>query len=233
VSLPRRVLAVAVVLLAACGRDDDGVARAVTSTSTTSSSPPTTTTTTTTTVAPAPIEIRLRIERLATDDATSTFADVVLATLSDPRGWARAGFTFSFGDDAPYTILLAEGPEVDARCAPYDTGGRYSCQHGPVVALNADRWRGATPQWTSDRDAYRQMLVNHEVGHLLGQHHVVGGCTTPGAPAPIMVQQSTNLDGCLANPWPLDWEIECAAQRLEPLAPPYEPDATPICGRDV
>ncbi|MEX2658070.1 MAG: hypothetical protein WD232_00135 [Acidimicrobiales bacterium] len=47
-----------------------------------------------------------------------------------------------------------------------------------------------------------------------------------------MIQQSTNLDGCLANPWPLDWEIACAATRLEPLAPPYEDDAVPLCGPD-
>lgn len=109
-------------------------------------------------------------------------------------------------------------------------GGRYSCQLGSVVALNADRWRTATPQWTGDLDDYRRMLINHEVGHLLGQHHPVGGCTTPGAPAAVMVQQSTNLDECTANPWPLDWEVECAATGVEPLAPPYEPDAQPLCG---
>lgn len=74
------------------------------------------------------------------------------------------------------------------------------------------------------------MVVNHEVGHLLGHTTRRQVVPTRGAPAPVMVQQSTNLDGSLANPWPLDWEIACAGAGLEPLAPPYEEDATPICG---
>jgi hypothetical protein len=45
-----------------------------------------------------------------------------------------------------------------------------------------------------------------------------------------MAQQSTELDGCLPNPWPLPWEIACAARHEEPLAPPYEPEPTPLCG---
>jgi hypothetical protein len=97
-----------------------------------------------------------------------------------------------------------------------------------VVALNADRWRTATPQWTGDLATYRQMLVNHEVGHLLGQHHPPGRagesqCPTPGRPALVMSQQSTELGGCLPNPWPLPEEVARAAEHVEPLAPPYEP----------
>ena len=29
---------------------------------------------------------------------------------------------------------------MDRLCRPYDTYGKYSCQNGPVVAFNADRW---------------------------------------------------------------------------------------------
>lgn len=213
----RRAAAIVAVLAVGCGGGEPE-ARAPATTAPATTAPPTVT------------EIAVRLERAVDDDATAAFAEVVMSTLTDPRGWSRAGFAFTFSDDAPYTIVLAEGPDVDARCLPYDTSSRFSCQLGPVVALNADRWRMATPEWTGDLDGYRRMLVNHEVGHLLGQHHPVAGCTTPGEPAAIMVQQSTELDGCLANPWPLDWEIECAASGIEPLAPPYEPDASPLCG---
>ena len=170
------------------------------------------------------VRVAYRLERRTRDAATGGFAAVVERTLTDPRGWARAGFDLVRTPDAPYLVVLAEGPEVDRLCRPYDTYGTYSCQNGPVVALNADRWRRATPEWTGDIATYRQMLVNHEVGHLLGQHHPPPPqCRTPGRAALVMSQQSTELNGCLPNPWPLPAEVARAARHDLPLAPPYEP----------
>lgn len=203
--------------------------------STTTAAPSTSTTTsaravTTTTTTPSTVEIPLRVERRVSDEATASFEEIVRATLLDDRGWQRAGFRFSFTDDAPYTVVLAEGDEVDHLCEPYDVGGRFSCQNGPVVALNADRWRTATGKWTGDLSTYREMLVNHEVGHLLGQHHPEEHCPAAGQQAPVMAQQSTELDGCLPNPWPLEWEIACAARHEEPLAPGHEVAPRSTCG---
>ena len=172
------------------------------------------------TPSPTVVAVPYRVEVRAR--GVADFVTVVESVLGDPRGWSRAGFALERRDDAPYLVVIAEGPEVDALCRPYDTGGRYSCQLGPVVAINADRWRVATPQWTGDLATYRQMLVNHEVGHLLGQHH--RRCQGAGRPAPVMEQQSTNLGACRPNPWPLDDEIERAARHDLPLAPPYERD---------
>jgi hypothetical protein len=169
-------------------------------------------------------DMPVRIEVRTSDEATAGFAETVLEILTDTRGWVRAGFHFREDPDAPYTIVLAEGDEVDRLCLPYDTYGLYSCQNGPVVALNADRWRSATPQWPSDLESYRVMLVNHEVGHLLHLHHPRPQCPAPGLPAPVMAQQSTTLEGCVPNPWPLEWEIDLAAARLEPLAPGADHD---------
>ncbi|MDQ1437687.1 MAG: hypothetical protein QOK43_1316 [Acidimicrobiaceae bacterium] len=145
------------------------------------------------------------------------------ATLHDQRGWMRAGFRFVRADDesAPYRIVLGEAAEVQELCRPYDVFGKYSCQNGPVVALNAPRWRQATPEWTGDLATYRQMLVNHEVGHLLGMHHPKMQCPRAGRPAEVMAQQSTELRGCLPNPWPLPDEVARAARHDQPLAPPF------------
>lgn len=166
------------------------------------------------------VDVAYRLERRVADEATADFEAVVEATLADPRGWARAAFRFERRDEAAYLIVLAEGDEVDRLCLPYDTYGKYSCQNGPVVALNADRWRTATPEWTGDLATYRQMLVNHEVGHLLGMKHPrTPQCPRPGEPAPIMNQQSTELNGCLPNPWPLDDEVAAAARHDRKLAP--------------
>jgi hypothetical protein len=169
-----------------------------------------------------PVVVRYRVERRTSDPATEDFESIVEATLSDSRGWSRAGFVLIRDPESPFAVVLAEGPEVDALCLPYVTGGKYSCQNGPVVALNADRWRTAHPKWTGDLPTFRRMLVNHEVGHLLGQHHPTRQCPRAGVPAAVMAQQTTELNGCLPNPWPLEWEIQRAARHDLPLAPPYE-----------
>ena len=217
-----------VLVAAGCAGDGDVVERA----GITTTSGPTSTVAETTTSAPdGPVVIEVRTERRATE-GTEGFDQVVRDTLLDARGWQQAGFEIRFADDAPNVVLVAEGDEVDAICSPYDTGGRYSCQIGPVVALNADRWRQATDTWPGTLEAYRQMLVNHEVGHLLGRHHARPACQAPGASAAVMYQQSAGVEGCAPNPWPLPWEIACAARHDEPVAPPYEPDATATCGPD-
>ena len=187
------------------------------------------------------VRVPYRMEVGTSDPATANFAEVVRDVLTDPRGWRRAGFDFVEDPNAEYRIILAEGPQVDALCRPMETWSKYSCQNGPVVALNANRWRSATPKWTGDLDAnpahlsgggsqrvrdlyrldsYRVMLINHEVGHLLHLHHPTVQCPAPRLPAPVMSQQSTELGECRPNPWPLRWEVRLAARRLEPLAPP-------------
>ena len=60
-----------------------------------------------------PVEVRLRIERRTDDVATRRFAEVVAATLADPRGWTRAGFRIVVDPSAAYAVILGEAAEVD------------------------------------------------------------------------------------------------------------------------
>jgi hypothetical protein len=167
---------------------------------------------------PQRVEVAYRVEGAA---LAPGFESVVRSVLADGRGWVRAGFVFVARADAPYRIVLAEPDEAQRLCLPYDVYRKYSCQNGPVVVLNAERWRSATPEWTGTLADYRVMLVNHEVGHLLGQHHPAVQCPAAGQAAPVMAQQSTELNGCLPNPWPLETEVAVAARHVEPLAPPF------------
>ncbi|MDQ1688823.1 MAG: hypothetical protein QOK42_1798 [Frankiaceae bacterium] len=168
--------------------------------------------------------MRYRIEVHTRDAATRAFPAVVDATLHDARGWQRAGFRLVHDQRARYRVVIVEPDLAQRMCRPYDVYGKYSCQNGPLVVINAARWRQATPEWTGSLQVYRQMLINHEFGHLLGMHHPPPpACPRAGQKAGVMVQQSTELDGCLPNAWPLPAEVARAGRHDLPLAPPYSP----------
>ncbi|MHA6782315.1 DUF3152 domain-containing protein [Pseudonocardia saturnea] len=151
---------------------------------------------------PGPVRtVRVEVEDgLAVDGAA--FADFVLATLNDPRGWGRDGaLSFARTDgEAAIVVVLASPDTAAALCRPLVTHGRLSCRIGSRAVLTYFRWVEAVPDYGDDRTGYRRYLVNHEVGHVLGHGHEP--CPGPGAPAPVMQQQTKGLLGCAPNSWP-------------------------------
>jgi hypothetical protein len=148
-----------------------------------------------------PMTYRLEIEGGLPLDGAAVAAQVQ-RTLTDPRGWQpieHVAFARTAGP-ASFDLILASPTMVDRLCYPLDTVGELSCRNGNRVILNAKRWVTAVPWYRGHLDDYRAYLVNHEVGHRLGHGHK--GCPAPGAPAPVMVQQSKSLYGCTPNPWP-------------------------------
>lgn len=133
------------------------------------------------------------------------FARFVMDTLTDARGWGADG-SVSFArtdDEADIRVVVASPATIDAMCAPLETNGRWSCGRYGHAALNADRWVHGAQAFLDAGGTltqYRQYLVNHEVGHLLGAQHT--GCPAAGRVAPIMLQQSLGLNGCVPNGWP-------------------------------
>ncbi|WP_406838785.1 DUF3152 domain-containing protein [Streptomyces sp. AHU1] len=142
------------------------------------------------------------------------FADAVQKTLNDKRSWAHGGArTFERVDsgDADFVITLASPGTTAEWCAKSGldtTEDNVSCDSASTerVMINAYRWaQGSKTYGFGDEiHAYRQMLINHEVGHRLGYGHVT--CEKDGDLAPVMQQQTKFLDHdgihCRPNPWP-------------------------------
>ncbi len=141
------------------------------------------------------------------------FAEAVHKTLNDDRSWAHGGrrtFQRVGSGTADFVISLASPGTTAKWCAKSGldtTEDNVSCDSAATqrVMINAYRWaQGARTYGPDKMLAYRQMLINHEVGHRLGHNHEV--CSRPGALAPVMMQQTKFLttDGvtCRPNSWP-------------------------------
>ncbi|MFI0931676.1 DUF3152 domain-containing protein [Streptomyces sp. NPDC021019] len=140
------------------------------------------------------------------------FAEAVQKTLNDDRSWAHNGaMTFErISSGTPDFVITLASPGTTADwCAQSGldtTVDNVSCDSASTdrVMINAYRWAQGAATFGPDKLLpYRQMLINHEVGHRLRNNHV--NCRTPGAPAPVMQQQTKTLeiDGikCKPNPW--------------------------------
>ena len=73
-----------------------------------------------------------------------------------------------------------------------------SCRGGKDVVINLKRWTQGSPSYAPG--PYRDLVVNHEVGHFLGHSHV--SCPGDGKPAPVMQTQYYGMNGCVPNTWP-------------------------------
>ncbi|MEU6146409.1 DUF3152 domain-containing protein [Streptomyces sp. NPDC047081] len=154
---------------------------------------------------------RVDVERgLGLDGAL--FAQAVQKTLNDDRSWAHDGartFERVSTGKPDFVITLASPGTTATWCAKSGldtTEDNVSCDSASTqrVMINAYRWAQGSTTYGDQIHAYRQMLINHEVGHRLGYSHVT--CSKDGQLAPVMQQQTKFLDHdgihCLPNPWP-------------------------------
>ena len=155
---------------------------------------------------------RVAVEKGSNEDVAA-FAAQVEATLGDRRSWIGDGRLrlqrVSGSEKATFTVYLATRDTAGRMCrvggVNITVNGRpyTSCRSTGRVIINLDRWRLSAKPY---RDAkvpitvYRQYVINHETGHELGYSHE--GCPRRGGPAPVMVQQSLTVRGCVPYAWP-------------------------------
>jgi hypothetical protein len=155
---------------------------------------------------------RVAVEKGSNEDP-AVFAAQVEATLGDKRSWIGNGQLrlqrVSGGEQSNFTVYLVTRDTAGRMCRlggvnitvlgrPYT-----SCRATGRVIINLDRWRLSARPYLAAKvplTVYRQYVVNHETGHELGHHHE--GCPRRGGPAPVMVQQTLTVRGCVPYAWP-------------------------------
>ncbi|MGW5054213.1 DUF3152 domain-containing protein [Actinokineospora sp. NPDC004072] len=121
------------------------------------------------------------------------FADLVDRTLADPRGWTSLGEVavqrVGPGVEADFEVSLTT-PETTHRGDVCGFSIKYesSCAINDRVVINLARWVRGAVAFEGDQLAYRQYVINHEVGHVFDLRHV--GCAKTGELAPVMMQQT-------------------------------------------
>lgn len=146
------------------------------------------------------------LQRYAVQVETSAKLDAdkvgtqLAGVLNDPRSWAGSGnVRFALVADlakADFTIVIAAPATAKGMCKPEPS----TCVSSGDVVIDASYWLAAPPDYYPSRAQWQAYLVNHAVGHLLGERHQ--SCAKQGKPAPVMMSQEIDLRGCTPNPWP-------------------------------
>ena len=105
----------------------------------------------------------------------SYFSQKIAQTLADPRGWSLNGQIYfqKVSSGCSFNLILAAAhtlPHYSSGCS-----AMWSCRVGPNVIINNDRWEGATTAWNNaggSLSEYQHMVINHEVGHWLGNNKI-------------------------------------------------------------
>jgi len=144
------------------------------------------------------IKVRLLID----DDVRkkhdiSNIRFLIFTYLNDPDGWAIHGYSFDLVRSHEDVLLRICTPStIDAICG---LSGNLSCAElgGKNIYLNSDRWFHGAPKSKLNLDDYRQYMVSHEMGHILGHTHKK--CPCKNCHAPIMMQQTKGIGKCSPN----------------------------------
>jgi hypothetical protein len=119
----------------------------------------------------------------------------VFSLLNSPIGWSKYGYEF---------VPVVKNEDIFIRISSPRTiramggDGELSCAelNGKNMHLNAYRWLYGAPAAKLNLSGYRQYMVSHEMGHILGYQHIP---IPEKGLAPIMIQQTLGIGNCIPN----------------------------------
>ena len=125
------------------------------------------------------------------------FEEEVAIYLADPDGWKSRGVTFFAVKKNPSIHIRLVTPSTMATLHCQDSGLSCAEINGRNVYLNSERWKNGSSKSKLSLSDYRQYVITHEIGHILGFEHV--HCPGNGQPAPLMMQQTLGIGNCKPN----------------------------------
>jgi len=145
------------------------------------------------------IKVRLVIDDEVKEKHNISDVKFLLFTyLNYPEGWAKHGYFFEPTSlkNEDVLVRLSNPKTIKAICG---LEGNLSCAElgGKKMYLNSDRWFHGSKKSKLSLEDYRQYMVSHEMGHILGYEHET--CPCKNCPAPIMMQQTKGIGQCSPN----------------------------------
>jgi hypothetical protein len=112
----------------------------------------------------------------------ATFLKEIDHYIHDPAGWKAKGFDFTLSEEKPDVTfcLVPDRPELFGLSLSHPEYG--------IVELNAKNYLNGVERTKLDLHGYRQYVVSHEMGHMLGCEH--SNPHPHGQPVPVMHQQT-------------------------------------------
>jgi hypothetical protein len=130
------------------------------------------------------------------DYPSEKFKELVQIYVADPNGWESKGYRFVYSPKGDVVIHLSSQHTMKTSGC-FDAMLSCAEMNGKHMKINEYRWKHGSSKSRLVLEKYRQYVISHEMGHILGHDHEQ--CPAPGAPAPIMMQQTQGIGKCLPN----------------------------------
>ena len=140
----------------------------------------------------------------------SGLSDSIYSYLNDTHGWQKYGYSFEPVTHGEDILIRMSTPQTLDKLMGDRT---LSCAElgGHLVNLNVYRWLYGSPASKLPLYSYRQYVVSHEIGHILGYQHV---SIPSSGPCPIMVQQTLGIGNCIPNTSVLNLDIQSKKNQM-------------------
>lgn len=157
-------------------------------------------------------------ERVPLKDAVE-FVQEVDRILNDPRGWegpfqrVSEAQILELPKDEVFVIRLTPS-DLLGDMYPEFKANKLSVANMTerIIDINWCRWTEQCPNKSQlPLHEYRQYVIQHEVGHILGKPHpedslLQTAAGTGAMPAPVMMQQTLGIGAHQPNSWPTTFD---------------------------